>query len=326
MYSDCIPIFFSTDNNYAMPTYVALFSLLINYKGERNLNVYVLTSKDFRDEYVDLLHSLSEKFIFAEIKLINMEDSYSSVKINNSHITTPTMYRLLIPRIGSQLSIRKCIYLDSDTVIDGDISELFNIDIEDYCMGGVSNIPTSESIAKTDKDTSFRYSQYVNAGVLLFNSREIIKRGLDIKLQESGYYSFPDNDQDAINNVFCGAIKLLPDRFNVRKIHYLTDNQKNGLFIGSELIHSLEKPLVFHFVSNSKPWQYKSDIMSSYWWKYVDMLDDIVKEKYINPFLASNRLPFVKRAKETIKALTVSLGLYEPVFFTKKHLRRLFNK
>ena len=146
MNKEYIPIFFSSDNNYAVPTFIALFSLSKNYKGNHNIKVFILTSGDFHEEYTALFQNLTKDFEFLDVSFINMKDSYSSVVINNTHITTATMYRLLIPSVCMQMGISKCIYLDSDIIVEGDISELFNIDIGDFCIGGVSNIPTILSL------------------------------------------------------------------------------------------------------------------------------------------------------------------------------------
>ena len=57
-----IPIFFNTDNNYAVPTYITLFSMLYNYSGTSDICAYILTADDFSDKNKQMLKLLSEKF------------------------------------------------------------------------------------------------------------------------------------------------------------------------------------------------------------------------------------------------------------------------
>ena len=52
-----------------------------------------------------------------------------------SHITSPTYYRLLLPALLPD--VEKCIYIDGDTIVDGDISKLYAEDLGDNLVAGV---------------------------------------------------------------------------------------------------------------------------------------------------------------------------------------------
>ena len=199
-----IPIFFNTDNNYAVPTYIALFSLLYNYHGSLEINAYILAPDNFSDNNSILLISLSDIFKCVRIRIIRIKDGFDSVLIKQEHISQASMYRLLIPRIVDSIpdtEMNVCIYLDSDLVVEGDISELFNNDINGYYIGGVTDLAQSADRTKSLSLPSM--DRYINSGVLLINLIEINnKEGLKEQLEEAGYRDdFYYKDQDAINSV-----------------------------------------------------------------------------------------------------------------------------
>ena len=57
----------------------------------------------------------------------------------------------------------KCIYLDGDVVVSKDLSEFFNISVDDYYVGGVKDRDIDSKLAEVlgIKDKS----KYINCGV-----------------------------------------------------------------------------------------------------------------------------------------------------------------
>lgn len=315
--TDKLPVFFCTDNNYTVPTYIAIYSLLHNYRGAQAIEVFILTTKVFSDENTKLLKSLSAKFPNVEIKAVAMDSQYDSVAIVNPRISTPTMYRLLIPRFvkdvyGSEMA--RCLYLDSDIVVEGDVSEFFNSDVEGFCIGAVRdrtiNPYNHAPYAKTLGIPSL--NEYVNAGVLLMNLREIDAQGLSAQLESAGYRKdFYYNDQDAINSVFYGRTKLLPLRFNTFNQYIHSEDRGNVLIYGEANIQEARSsPIVIHYIGKKKPWSYRQTPLGKLWWKYVDMQDEAVIREYIQPFLKNNRVPPRAAVIEAINQLTKRLGVY----------------
>ena len=122
---------------------------------------------------------------------------------NESAYCTPyTLLRLLADKVEEIPD--KLLYLDVDMMIDGDISELFNIDIQDYEYAAV----------KEKYGCVFIRPDYINAGMLLLNMKKIKETGLlekartKIKTKKMLFA-----DQDA---VYWSTTKkkLLPRRYN----------------------------------------------------------------------------------------------------------------
>ena len=129
-----IPIFYACDDAFVKYTIVSLHSMIKNASRERKYHVYVLhtsisagmkkkLSKLANDSFeisfedvTDYLHSIADK--------LPIRDYYSKT----------TYYRLFIAEMFPEYD--KAIYIDSDTVVQGDISKLYAIDIGDNYVGG----------------------------------------------------------------------------------------------------------------------------------------------------------------------------------------------
>ena len=317
-----IPVFFCTDNNYAIPAYIALYSLLQNYKGNLRVKAFVLVSKDFSEKFKRLLNTLSDRYDFFEITIICAPDTYDSVSINCSHVSTATLYRLLIPRILNKIdsSIEKCIYLDSDIVVEGDIAELYDVDIEGYYIGGVRDRALScdemlgvEGYKKKRKMLGIpSLNNYINAGVLLMNLKEIKEKRIDSELENTGYRNdFPYNDQDVINTVCYSKIKTLPLKFNAMTTCLYHNSRCFYEQYGREnIIEARQNPVILHYILKRKPWSCSNLLMAENWWKYVKMQDTAIMQEYIQPFLLEQNVSMHDWAREAAKKATIKMGVY----------------
>lgn len=99
---------------------------------------------------------------------------------------------------------KRVLWLDCDTITDGDISELFSLDMGRNYFAGVRE--PDKSHGRT----------YINAGVLLMNLEQIRKDRLDdrlIDILNRNRYALPD--QDAINEFAQGKIIPISGKYNV---------------------------------------------------------------------------------------------------------------
>ena len=198
------------------------FDNVCDYFGEGYSYQYV----DCRDAYARLIPS--------EINTENRFGKYS-------------LYRLLIPYLISE---DKILYLDADTFVNGDISELYHTDLSDNLLAGVIDIgsnPYKPAIGFAQED------DYFNAGVTLMNLREI--RRLNIHEQwtneaNTKLYALPDQD---IMNITCKHKYVkLPLNYNV------------SLSTGLDVAESDAK--IIHY-AGTKPWDSKETIFYNVWEK-----------------------------------------------------------
>lgn len=144
--------------------------------------------------------------------------------------------------------VDKLLYLDLDIQIDHDISELWDIDIDNYAIAGVIDLNV--------RSYPFSYmpniNSYINSGVLLMNLKYFREHGITEMLHaelNSQKLRFPD--QDALNIVCYGKIKYLSHKWN------------SGALCGYH-----DNPKILH-CSSVKPWDPYSKYYPSWIYDYL---------------------------------------------------------
>jgi len=290
---EIIPIFFSSDDNYLPWLSVAIRSLIDNASKDYNYIIYILNngvtkekadmisrmqSNNFKIEFIDV----SEK-IKPIISQLGLRDYY----------TVAIYFRLFIASMFPQY--KKALYLDCDIVVLGDISKLYNTELDDNILGGVlEQIVASNKYFReySKRALGLDYTHYINSGILVMNLEafrkyEIEKRFVDILVTHNFDTIAPD--QDYLNFLCKGKIKMLDMGWNKE---CLRDNFKGTLNL-------------IHYAYFKKPWTDYYVKYGKYFWKYAketEYFDYITNfrrnftiSKRINNVIAHQNL--VKRAK-----------------------------
>lgn len=127
--------------------------------------------------------------------------------------------------------LERCIYLDYDTLVLSDISDLLEGDT--WCIKGFSLNDTG----------------YINAGVIAFNFTQECRRLLSVcrgRITES-------DDQTILNEVFQGHIAYVGPEYNCLVCGIPMDGVE---------------PKVLHYIGSSKPWRVDRRICR--WFDYMD--------------------------------------------------------
>ena len=130
-----IPIFFSTVDNYMPYLDVAIASLIANASKDYSYRIIVLNTGLSTDNIAKV--KLNERDGFT-IDFIDISENVKSIKSrfkNVYHFSIVTYYRLFIASLFPQYD--KILYLDCDLVVLGDISKLYNTELEDNILAAV---------------------------------------------------------------------------------------------------------------------------------------------------------------------------------------------
>lgn len=265
-----IPIFFAIDDGYTPFLAVALQSLTEN------------ASKDYK-YLIKILHTNVQKEHMEQIKTFESENvsiefvdlSYYIEKVKDKlytrdYYTNTTYFRLFLPELYPQFD--KVLYLDSDVILVGDISELYNIDLGTNLVAGapddiIQNIKVFQDYAELVVGVA-KYQNYFNAGVLLMNLDELRK----FKFQEKFLYLLEKvkfsvaQDQDYLNRLCKGRTTLVSHDWNV--MPYVNDETKP------------EDIKLIHYNFAYKPWHFEDVTYKEYFWKYAEKTqyyDEILK-------------------------------------------------
>lgn len=185
-------------------------------KTKEAINCYIFTANLTRikpeytaieDRQIEFLNRViktkNENNLVQKVDVTELyESEFGNCKNENAYCTPYTLLRLLADLVPDMPD--KLLYLDIDMMLNDDISKLYNIDVSDYEYAAV----------KEKYGHWFLYWDYINAGMLLFNMKNVKKTGLLKKARDlirTKKMLFADQDA-----VYLSTTKklLLPRKFN----------------------------------------------------------------------------------------------------------------
>lgn len=314
-----VPVMFATDNNYSAPTIVALISMLRNARQHTIYDVYIAVPADFTEENKNKINKLTEYYKRCEITFLTIHDEFQNAHIVNKRITSPTYYRLLA---GSLLpEYDKCLYLDSDIIVERDLTELYDLMMEDDYIAGVKapayHFPLDGNQRYLKRSGLESIDQYVNAGVLLLNLKKFRELDLERQFIELASRDFPSQDQDILNMLCYDHIRHIHFKFNNMMPKYMSERDDLHRVFGKKMIdEAIATPFIIHYCDKQKPWD---DLLCAYaerWWQYGSALgqyDEGAFNEYIELSLDSfhnwqGQLDEIGKAQQEEKKLRETLA------------------
>lgn len=152
------------------------------------------------------------------IQFHNLGDAFGdSLKEKMGRYTIGSMFRVMLPELLPDIS--KIIYLDADLLVNRDIKELWDTDIQDYCLAAVPDYSTVNGLETPYPvaNQEVPASHYFNSGVLYMNLDRIRAKG---NMHENILNYLEENpsarllDQDALNAVYGGETFLVDESWN----------------------------------------------------------------------------------------------------------------
>ncbi|MBQ5926960.1 MAG: glycosyltransferase family 8 protein [Clostridia bacterium] len=155
-------------------------------------------------------------------------------------------------------TVDRVLYLDSDIIVKGDLSELYNSDFEGNFFVATSNIH-SRFFRRfiLCKNGANKKCVYANTGVLLMNlellrKEQKIEDVLSYIKRRKLFITLPD--QDVISSLYGLRIKLLDNKiYNMSEREIRWYNRRNKEKIDEKWIE--ERVKIIHYLSRNKPWK-----------------------------------------------------------------------
>ena len=284
-----IAVSYATDNKYIYPTIVSITSLAINAASNTFYNIYILHPPDFQENSKKFLNTVMDKYPDkCSIIYFNMGNKYKGLGLN-FRITTPAYYRLSLHELLPD--VNRIIYLDGDTAIFDDLTELIELDMKgNIIMGFLDGFPDSI------KSFGFEKPTVVCAGVLLMDLDGLRKYGYTKKINDfidRNRYKLTQQDQTIVNVLFQDKLGPLPPRYGIwsfeTKEHAIGHNSKQWPHLKydeKELLEAYAHPGIVHYVW-PKPFWRKHTGYEKEWWdlaRLTGFYDDIYN-KCPRPFL-----------------------------------------
>ena len=269
--SEKINIAFAIDAKYT-PHLETLIKSICYYN--KNVNFYVLHN-DIPQEWFEGIQCKLEKMGNNLFSIHISDDIFKDYKTLEHISSSSSYYRLLIPKLINQ---DRVLYLDSDIIVNGPLSDFYYSDLNGAAVGVVKDYGMGENFPFPYLDASVS-KKYFNSGVLLIDCVTWRNEGLvdtllqtveeygdqvlygdqcilNIVLREKAkYYSFTENAQ-------VQYIEAIKNRHNIKSI-------------------SLDAtPTIIHYAAKHKPWDNQNPALferEKYWffrhldWSYLIM-------------------------------------------------------
>lgn len=274
-----IPVVLSTDENYIFPTFVVISSML-QYAHEGTVyDIYIQTLGICSKKCMEMTQYLHRRYQNFEIHLLIMDQTlFERVKVTNVHVKSPTYYRLMAAEQLPQCD--RCVILDSDILVQDDLTELYNWELEENYVAGVkswedqqptlSNHEHMVSVGLQSMDS------YIYSGVLLLNLRQIREDNITDQFMAHMKKGYSSDDQDVFNVCCYGNIAFLPLRYNLLVRHY-KEKFPEGVQIHSdeEINDASKNPAILHYPGRLiKPWKNNKVKLSGEWWKCAKIFEE----------------------------------------------------
>lgn len=260
MTNEVINILCATDNRYAPYCGIMLTSLLENNKHNM-IDIYILGGNDISQENVEKFKHL-ESIYNAHVDVITIDDNLlSTCPVNkDTNITLATYYRLLAPQILPD-SVHKLIYLDCDMIVAGDISPIWDTNLDGKAIAGVVDCEAyNESIYQRLGDYTLK-RDYYNAGMTVYNMDYWIENNIAeeaFKYIEQNSKKLYWMDQDVLNVLLVDEKELLPIQFNFQTLFYLPRNwSAYNVEYRDAILKAGETPIIIHYNGPGKPWHFR---------------------------------------------------------------------
>lgn len=256
-------IVYSASDLYSSLAGISLTSLFINNKWADEINVYIMDNGISADNKKKLL-ALAKQF-GRRICFFILPEKLLKTEINIQRWNISTFGRLFeasaLPK-----NINKVIHIDCDTIIDGSLEPLWNVDMTGKAVGGAVECLSDRYKEMIGLSAA---EHYINAGNIILNLDFIRKSGYEERFlsyirKHAAMLTYVD--QEVLNAVIPENEKVIvPLRFNSYSIiHYFTyDRLKqvravNSFCTEGEYNEAAASPVIIHytncFMEGTRPW------------------------------------------------------------------------
>lgn len=243
----------STNSHYAAPAAVSARSALMHGDDDISVIVYYCGSK-----LDSSFKKIEETFIYDKVSIEVINPIIFSDLPDKQYFGNDAVYVRLF--LGTLLdnSFKRIVYLDADTLVYKNISNLWDESLDGMAIGAVREmhgpVAGHRGGMKNWKEAGVpAEAPYFNSGVLaidldMWREEEIEKKCLNFIERFNKTIRFPD--QDSLNAVFCNQWKEFAQNYNVSSFW---DNPKYPVeHFGYGNV--LEDIRIFHFQGPDKPW------------------------------------------------------------------------
>ncbi len=281
-----ISIAYAPDDNYVNQTVVSMKSAL-----EHNEQVeFIIMYSKLSAESMQKLGAVG-----GSLRLIKMDESQFADLTLSKWVTVQAWFRIKLPDLCKDLD--KVLYLDCDTLIRGNLDELFSLDLTDKYLAGVKDV---WGVSKYVKRLGMKSGVYVNSGMLLFNcdycrKEHFFDKVVDFAKNNAKIIEFCD--QDSINKVVDEYKLVISPKYNLmdtwwRGGYYEFEGEEE-----TEYLQAKENPVIVHLTGLKPAFKGCGNKFKDEWWevaKKTNIYDELLRD-YMASKEPSNKEPLFRQ-------------------------------
>ena len=255
---EIIPIFYACDEGFVKYSVVSLHSMIVNADPSFHYAIHILHS-GISEETQKKATALSKDGF--DVKFVDVSErlhAINDILPIRDYYSNTTYFRLFISDMFPQYD--KVIYIDGDTIVQGDISELYHHELGDRWIGACHEqamVQTDHYGTYAEQVVGVSRHNFFNAGLLLINAKifrekQILKRFANALAE---YRFVVTQDEDYLNLICKDHILWLDQRWNTEA--YCT------------FPYPIEEAKIIHYIMVSKPWHYADCTGGDIFWRYA---------------------------------------------------------
>lgn len=267
-----VNLVYMTDAKYLPYMMVSLNSAIKNKSAESKYHIHVI-GKDLDEEDISSLKTMETQNVSIDVYRSREYD------LDYKHLGRFESFKVSLQKIfiADYLPyLNKVLYLDADTLVQEDLSEVYDINISDKYAAAVRDglmyqFPEHiKEINLTERDF------YFNSGVMLLNLDKIRR---DDIIQRAVIYFNTHNevfgDQDVLNMVFGKEVESLSYKYNCNSVFF---EEKDADFLSNFFKESVpqtprevyDQAVILHFAGH-KPWTpwFTHSYLKPLWYSYT---------------------------------------------------------
>ncbi len=246
-----IPVVFCFDDNFRLPAWIAVKSLIACAERVTFYHIFILYSR-LSEENQKLFADLQTDR--AKITFIKIDNNRFNQAPKSPAWPYEVYYRLIIPEVLSQYD--KVVYSDVDVMFKGDLSHLFNQDYSNYQIGAVAAERTDEL-----NGIHQHYEEYTGdfiffSGLIVFNNKKcrednIVNKFFANMHKHKNRLKMFDLE---VMNLSCDKIKPLGFEYCVLENVYYGKYQATAeykflrnVYSDAEIDAAIESPVIVHY-------------------------------------------------------------------------------
>ena len=267
-----IPVVFAFDDNYALPASIAIKSLLDSKKKSTHYDIFVLYD-DLKAETIEKIESITK------INWVKVDRNLLKNAPRTDHWPLSVYYRLFIADLIPQYD--KIIWSDVDVLFTGDLSDVYNMNIDDVDWAGIAAEKRSETNGVHQHFPENKKPFVIMSGFLLINAKQWREKNMLSRFFDTiGKYNTKLKMFDLeVLNLAVDKIAPIPFNYCVLENLYVAEDFHTApeypwlshVYSDKKLQNAIDHPVIIHYAGPAvKIWNRSFNEIPGYYWKYLE--------------------------------------------------------